>query len=545
MGFFRKFPYWGLVLGLAAAAVLRADDASSRVVILANSDDPDSLRLAHYYAEKRAVPEENIFAFKMPLAETISWPEFVGSVWQPLQDQLVGHGWIDAIGMALTDPVGRKTYATFGHRISYLVVCRGVPLRIDHDPALYQEQKTGTIQRQEFRTNQAAVDSELALLAQVRPPINGFVSNPLYRNDHPSAFELGQVVRVSRLDGPSYDDARALVDHALAAERTGLLGRAYVDIGGPHPAGDRWLESTAKELATLGFDLDIDRDPATMPATARFDAPVLYFGWYANDLNGPFALPGFRFPPGAIAVHIHSFSARTVRSPTEAWCGPLVARGVTATVGNVFEPYLELTHDPSLLLKALAQGMTFGEAAAYAIPALSWQGVAIGDPLYRPFAVPLAAQLSDPARLPPALAAYAILRQAHVLEADGKSDEALALLRRSARDHPGLALSMALATRLEAAGDRAGAVQALTFAGLITAFQPDEWALARQAAQRLAADGAAGKAVMIYQHLFADDTMPSALRRSWLEEARQAALAAQDNAQAEEWEKEPAQVNKK
>ena len=186
-----------------------------------------------------------------------------------------------------------------------------------------------------------------------------------------------------------------LVDHALVAERTGLAGRAYVDIGGIHPDGDRWLESTAKQLAELGFDLDVDRDPTTLPVTARFDAPALYFGWYANDLNGPFALPSFQFPPGAIALHIHSYSARTVRSATEAWCGPLVARGVTATVGNVFEPYLQLTHDPSLLLRALARGMTFGEAATYAIPALSWQGVAIGDPLYRPFAVPLATQLSD------------------------------------------------------------------------------------------------------------------------------------------------------
>ncbi len=452
---FRKFLCAALALGAATATLLRADDAASRVVILANSDDPDSLRLAQYYAERRGVPEDNIFAFKMPLTETITWPEFVGSVWQPLEDQLVRHGWIDAIGMTLTDAAGRKTYVTHGHRISYLVVCRGVPLRIDHDPALYQEQPPPAEPRPEFRTNQAAVDSELALLAQVRPPINAFVSNPLYRNDHPSALELAQVIRVSRLDGPSYDDARALVDHALAAEHTGLLGRAYVDIGGIHPDGDRWLESTAKQLTELGFDLDVDRDPATLPATARFDVPALYFGWYANDLNGPFALPGFRFPAGAIAVHIHSFSARTLRSATEAWCGPLVARGVTATVGNVFEPYLELTHDPSLLLHALAEGMTFGEAATYAIPALSWQGVAIGDPLYRPFAVPLATQLSNLAQLHrrrsaayahPAAGAFARGRRKI-----GRSAGAAA--SGGARTSRALRCRSRWPTRLEAAGD--------------------------------------------------------------------------------------------
>jgi uncharacterized protein (TIGR03790 family) len=541
LSFFPKFLCAALVAGTAITAALRADDLASRVIILANTDDPDSLRLAHYYAEKRAVPEENIFACRMPLAETITWPEFVATVWQPLQDELVRRHWIDAIPMTATDDVGRKTYATHGHRIAYLVVCRGVPLRINHEPALYKEQPPIT-QKPEFRTNQAAVDSELAVLALTRPPINAFVPNPLYRNDHPSADENGQVIKVSRLDGPSYDDARALIDQALVAERTGLLGRAYVDLGGIHPDGDRWLESVAGQLAELGFDLDVDRDPATIPATARFDAPVLYFGWYANDLNGPFALPGFRFPAGAVALHIHSYSARTLRSPSEGWCGPLVARGITATVGNVFEPYLQLTHDPNLLLRALARGATFGDAVAYATPALSWQNVAIGDPLYRPFAVPLGAQLANRAHLPRALADYAVIRQVHLLEAGGKGAEALAFLRREAREQPGLALAVALATRLEAAGDAAGAAQALTLAALLKDFRSDEWALARLAAQRLAADGAAGKAVMVYQRLFDDPALPETLRMAWLKEAREAAVSAQDQPQAAEWERELAEL---
>jgi len=42
-------------------------------------------------------------------------------------------------------------------------------------------------------------------------------------------------------------------------------------------------------------------------------------------------------------------------------------------------------HRPHLLLRALARGHNFGDAVYYALPALSWQGVAIGDPLYRPF----------------------------------------------------------------------------------------------------------------------------------------------------------------
>ena len=53
-------------------------------------------------------------------------------------------------------------------------------------------------------------------------------------------------------------------------------------------------------------------------------------------------------------------------------------------LGNVWEPYLALTHQLDLFAPGILQGYTFGEAAHMAIPALSWMGVSIGDPLYRP-----------------------------------------------------------------------------------------------------------------------------------------------------------------
>ncbi|MES2696316.1 MAG: TIGR03790 family protein, partial [Verrucomicrobiota bacterium] len=305
--------------------------------------------------------------------------------------------------------------------------------------------------RAEFRTNQSAVDSELSLIAAGTYLINAFVPNPLFQNNAPTEHEKSQIVKVSRLDAPTFDAANALVDQALAAERTGLLGRAYVDIGGIHASGDRWLNSTATQIEDLGFDLTVDRDPATLPATARIDAPALYFGWYAGNLNGPFTSPDFRFPPGAIALHIHSYSAHTLRSPTAGWVGPLLARGVTATLGNVSEPYLELTHQPQLFMKALARGATLVDAAYYALPALSWQAILIGDPLYRPFVVSLDDQINHLATLPPRLAGYAVLRRMRQLEAAHQPTEALALASKTQGIAPSLAVGYALASRLYAA----------------------------------------------------------------------------------------------
>jgi uncharacterized protein (TIGR03790 family) len=523
-------------LALLPGRGLAADeDLAARVVLLANRDDPDSLRIARHYADVRGVPRENIIALKLPLAESITWPEFVATLWEPLLEELIRAKWIDAIPMALTDAVGRRKLAVFSHRMAALVTCRGVPLKIEHDPALYVE--SPFTQKAEFRTNAGAVDSELSLLAHPNYPINAFVPNPLFQNETPGTLDRLQIVKVSRLDGPSVEDALGLVDRAMAAEHTGLLGRAYVDIGGIHAAGDRWLEAVAAQLDDLGFEPSVDRAPSTMPATARCDAPVLYFGWYAGNLNGPFALPGFRFPPGAIALHIHSYSASTLRSTTTGWTGPLIARGVTATVGNVFEPYLELTHRPNLFLRALARGANLVDAAYFALPELSWQTVLIGDPLYRPFAVSVGSQLKQLTKLPPLLAGYAAMRAVNGLVSSDRRDEAVALARSAQRDVPSLALGLALSGLLRDDGDRESAANALGFVPALTSFPVGEWAVAREVALQLESLGRPARAVTVWRVLFAAEAMPVELRLAWLREASHAALAAGDPGQSSEWEK--------
>ncbi len=420
------------ILTFAFAVTQHADDLSARTVILANARDRESVELGEFYADQRGIPRANVLALPMPATESITWREFVDQVWQPLQDELIKRRWLDAIAGSSLDALGRKRVAVTGHRLAYLVVCRGTPLRIFHDPTLADEATLRRIPPQ-FHTNQGAVDSELSLLAAGNYEVNAFVPNPCFSRSTPDA-NTDLVVKVARLDGPTIADARRLVTSAREGERTGLLGRYYVDWGGgPHRDGDRWLEATEKALEQLGFDGDAERTGSLFSATARFDAPVFYFGWYASDANGPFVREGFAFPPGAIGMHIHSFSAETLRSADKGWCGPLVARGVTATMGNVFEPFLQFTHRPDLLVQALAQGETLGDAAYFALPALSWQAVLVGDPLYRPFGISLSQQLKDLPRLPPDRAGYAVVRKATLLARDGRNAEAVALLHAAAQ----------------------------------------------------------------------------------------------------------------
>jgi uncharacterized protein (TIGR03790 family) len=534
---------WG-PLGLSRGS---AETLASRVVLVANAADPDSVSIAEHYARVRGVPPENIVTLRMSQAQVISWREFISTIWQPLQDELIRRRWIGAVteqigslSSPLTDPVGRRKYLISGHRIAALVLCRGVPLRIDNDPALAAPPLPPFMNRPEFRTNAGAVDSELSLVARNGGyPINGFVPNPIYGRDQPSQAERAGVVEVSRLDGPTAGDARALVDRAVQAEAEGLIGRAYVVIDSGYAEGNRWLERVSSGITSMGFETTTEREKGGLPVTARCDAPVLYFGLHEPDLNGPFALPGFRFPPGAIALHIHSYSATTLRSSDTGWCGPLLARGVTATVGNVNEPYLQCLHRPDLLLRALARGQTLADAAYYALPVLSWQSVLIGDPLYRPFAVPLREQLRDIGRLPPELAGYPVLRLMALLEAQGRPAEAVSIARAALRGRPGLLpLRLALAERLAKQGNPGEIPELLAPSWKPGALPADQWGLVRETAQFLAATGHPAEAVRVYRRLLALEFLPPAPRARWLVEAIAVGKGANDPAQVERWRKD-------
>ncbi len=527
----------GSVLVAAASPVPFAPvaDEAARVVIVANANDPDSVELARFYADRREIPRDNIVALDLPAGEEIDWPTYVTQLLEPLRAWLIAHEWLQAIPMDLVDDAGRTRMSISGHRISYLVTCRGVPLKIRHTAELPADVPEST--RQSFQTNQAAVDSELAALAQNESKRHGYVNNPIFRKATPSQWELDTVVRVARLDGPSFPAARSLVDSALTAERQGLVGRALVDIGGPHKLGDTWFGEAAEELLAAGWPTQVDREKAALLATARADGLAFYLGWYQSSVAGPFRAEDYAFPPGAIALHLHSFSARSLRSFNNGgWVGPLVGRGVAATFGNVYEPYLEFTHQPQLLVRALLGGATLGKAAYFAMPVLSWQSVVLGDPLYRPMTVPFAAQWEEREALPGRLASYVGLRRLAEL-AEAPLVDRIAIANTVMGEDPSLALALAQARLLDEAGDRAGALRALGLAAFMRRMRADEWGLVAEIAQQLAAWADAKTAVKVWQNLLTQD-LPENVRLTWLREAVPVAREGGDFSQSAAWEQE-------
>lgn len=382
-----------VVPAAAEVSSVRADEPGNSVVVVYNSKLPESKQIAEHYAEQRNVPSDQVFGFALPVDETMTRKQYRDQLEKPLLKRLESGGLMQFASARSRRGESEQPPLPVNASIRYVVLCYGVPLKIAADPRL-KEDDFKTL-RPELQRNEAAVDSELALLPldRFKRPLYGLVANRAYTATNAALLHpTNGILMVARLDGPSAAVARGLVDKALEAERNGLWGRAYFDArgltNGGLKIGDDWIQGSAAIVRRLGFETTVDDQDERFGATYPMSHIALYAGWYEYDgqVSGPFTQPAVEFVPGAFAYHIHSFGAATLKSATQNWVGPLLAKGVTATMGSVYEPYLEFTpHLPTFMHRWIHQGFSFGEAAYAAQPFLSWQITVVGDPLYRPF----------------------------------------------------------------------------------------------------------------------------------------------------------------
>jgi len=391
-----KFLVKSLLLLLGSWGLsLRAGVPGDEVVVVYNSRMPLSKGVAEYYAQKRQVPKGQIFSFSLPSSEEISRAEFRDSLQKPLAKALAGKRLWHLAARSIPAMNGRPARVESvvdESKVRYLVLCYGVPLKILEDTH-HLDDATEPQLRPEMRRNEACVDSELALLPSLEQklPLSGPLRNPVYGLTNAAQVSpTNGVLMVSRLDGPTPEIARGLVDKAMEAEGDGLWGRAYFDLRNTtdpaYKQGDDWIRGAGEICRHLGFETIVDQNPQTFPEGFPMSQIAIYMGWYSERADGPFAQPQVEFMPGAFAYHLHSFSAVTLRLADYGWVAPFLAKGVTCTLGCVYEPYLGLTPDMTVFAaRFVFSAFSFGEAAYASQPVLSWQTTVVGDPLYRPF----------------------------------------------------------------------------------------------------------------------------------------------------------------
>jgi len=332
--------------------------------VVINQTSPVSIRIGEYYASRRHIPARNICRLNTKPDEEISRDLFNHDIEAPVTKCLrAGH---------------------LEEKILYIVTTSGVPLRIQGSGGL-----TG---------DAASVDSELTLLysdLRGRPhSVPGSIANPFFGKVlQPFRHPDFPMYLVARLAGYDFQDVKAIIDRALVARNR---GKFVIDLqAGGDPAGDRWLREAAQALPR-------DRVVLEQSATPVYDETnvIAYASWGSNDPNRKRRHLGFQWLPGAIANEYVSTNGRTFARPPEnwnigAWGDPAatfagspqtltadyIHDGVTGASGHVYEPYLQLTPHPNILLPVYFRGRTLAESYYLSIPVLSWMNIVVGDPL--------------------------------------------------------------------------------------------------------------------------------------------------------------------
>lgn len=418
------------------------EELAAQTVVVFNENDLDSTALAGLYVEKRGIPPKNLIGLRCSRSEEISRKEYDDTIAEPLRRELTDRGLWKILKEAT--PAGRVSET----KVRFVALMHGVPLRVAETSG-YEGDKTDGQPAEIFQRNGCSVDSELSILGLWTKQISGVLFNPYFREAKVvQDMEIPSQLLVTRLDGPSPAIVRQMIENTMTAEANGLRGFTYVDAQGLKPGalqlGDRWFHNAARGARERGEAVILDNGPVLFPDLYPMRHAAVYLGWYAEHAAGPFARENFRFVPGAIALHLHSFSAVTLRDRNRYWCGPLVAKGVAATVGNVAEPFLGLTPQPDIFAQRIREGFTFAEASFMSQRALSWMTTSVGDPLYRPY-LNLKEDLNNPWDAYRAgvrawlgknrAAGEAALRESATRLKSGIVSEAMGLLEMSGNDH--------------------------------------------------------------------------------------------------------------
>lgn len=382
------------------------------LLVIANKDVLESVQIARHYCARRGVPEENILALPLgtTLNDTISRQDYDSRLAEPIRRKFSADKLLGRIKCLLTIygvPIkvgGRGVLNGQAGKLAELKDLaeqekkKGEKLKLDgqSDSPQYEQSTRRLAQLQQIiggisgRETDASVDSELSMVL--------FDSYELYRWQ-PNVLSEGandflglgsRTLMVSRLDGPGTEIVMGLIDKAVAAEKTGLKGIAYIDSRGIKTKNmyGRYDESL-RNLA--GFTRSRTNIPVREERAAQLFAPgscpqtAIYCGWYSVRKY----VDAFDFVEGAIGYHIASFEAVNLRDPNSGqWCPAMLRDGITATLGPVSEPYLRAFPEPRAFFAKLYEGNCLVEAYYRTKPFNSWQLLLIGDPLYRPFIKP-------------------------------------------------------------------------------------------------------------------------------------------------------------
>jgi len=321
---------------------LQADELG----VLVNLEDPQSVAIAEYYVEARAIPAENVVELTFPVNTTMT-PEVFGDLKQEVDDLLGDH--VQALALTWTRP----------YRVGCMSATAAFALGFDD---IYCNTsgmvcgETAYVDYFDSESTQPADDHGL------RPTM--------------------------MLAATNVENAATLIDRGIAADATFPTGDGYMIRTTDEARSVRWPAF----ISTLGaWDHDgglgltyIDNSDGQQPGgnlLTNTENVLFYLTGLANvgqiDTN--------TYVPGALADHLTSYGGQVPESSQMSVVRWLEA-GATASYGTVVEPcnYPTKFPDPTVLLPHYFRGNTAVEAYWKSV-AWPGEGNFVGEPLAAPW----------------------------------------------------------------------------------------------------------------------------------------------------------------
>ena len=194
------------------------------------------------------------------------------------------------------------------------------------------------------------------------------------------------MILVMRLDGPTKEDAKALVDRAIRANVNGVSGRGYFDQYGSSVDKDpnKSIKKAYDLFKNAGFVCQIEQTSSLMlPPDYSGEDALFYFGWYDGGQHYLTNGDHFQWQDGSIGVNLYSGGADVLDLRHETWCPWMIVRGVAGTQASISEGYTFAYSNAYYLLLYMLNGFSYAEACYASNIVLSWKQVFLGDPLLR------------------------------------------------------------------------------------------------------------------------------------------------------------------
>jgi uncharacterized protein (TIGR03790 family) len=307
--------------------------------LLVNADDPYSVAVGAYYAQRRGIPAQQVLQVRLPVRTTLTAAEFevlAAQVREAMPPQ------VQALALAWTQP--------------YAVECNSITaaLSLGFQPEVCKQTCAASPPSRYFNSPSTAPFTELGL--------------------RPSML----------LAARNVESAKALIDRGIASDQQ--LGKrgspdvnaVFVSTADKARSVRSVLFPPSGRIAQVGLNVLL-REGADTTALQR----VFLFQTGAVRVD---PIDPAQWVSGALADHLTSFGGQLLDAQGQMSALDWLESGATASYGTVSEPcnHLQKFPHPQVLLLNYLQGATALEAywRSVAWPA---QGVFIGEPLAAPF----------------------------------------------------------------------------------------------------------------------------------------------------------------